>query len=162
MRDEARIPLDSYHETPPFATMTDLVPAGVYRLTSMGLANTVEQWSDWLAPNVMEWEEIASVRLPDGTTFSGGLYVDYYDVKSTWLARQVFREYRWSDARKGDLLPLPDLGIDEAIAYLNDVHMPTLLLRQGSKVMRAMLFQTSETYLLSLEVWAQRLADSIR
>ncbi len=72
MRNEARVPLDSYHEAPPFATMTDLVPAGEYRLTSMGLANTVEQWSDWLAPNVMEWEEIASVRLPAETPFRVG------------------------------------------------------------------------------------------
>jgi hypothetical protein len=52
--------------------------------------------------------------------------------------------------------------IDDAVAYRNDVHMPTLLLRQGSKVMRAMLFQTSESYTLSLEEWAQKMADSIR
>lgn len=84
-------PARDVYGQPPFATIADLAPGGTYKLDDFGLSNTVEIRSDWLAPTVIHWAEIATVALPDGKTVSGGLYVDYYETVSSWARARLPR-----------------------------------------------------------------------
>ena len=96
----------------------------------------------------------------------GGLYVDYFAARSQWLARLIAAEYRRADrakARKNyEPLSLPDLGLEEQAAYRNELHFPTVILRRGNVVLRAMFYQIGEDAPIPLEEWAAILADSIR
>lgn len=164
LTDVGKTPLDAYTGDPPFATMADLAPGGDYALNDFGISNTVEIRRDWLAPTVIHWGETATVTLPDGRTASGGLYVDYYETASPWLAREVAREYLRS-ARRGkhyEALSLPPLGVDYAAAYLDGLHFPTLLLQHGDRVLKAQFYQTSPDFEISLAEWTQLMAASIR
>lgn len=164
MDGAGKIPLDSYTGDPPFATIIDLVPGGTYTLNDFGFSNTIELRNDWLAPTVIHWSEIATVALPDGRTVSGGLYVDYYETVSPWLARETAREYLRTAQRSKyyETLSLPPLGVDYAAAYLDSLHFPTLLLQHGNLILKVEFYQTSPDCELPLAEWAQLMASSIR
>lgn len=159
-----KIPLETYTGNPPFATIADLAPGGTYTLDDFGLSNTVELRSDWLAPTVIHWSEIATVELPDGRIISGGLYVDYYETVSPWLAREAAREYLWLAQHSKDyqMLELPDLGIEYAVGYCDSLHFPTLLLQNGNYFMKVMFYQTSASDQLPLEDWSYIMAAAIQ
>ncbi len=161
MEDAGEIPLETYTGDPPFATIADLVPGGTYTLDDFGLSNTIEIRSDWLAPTVIHWAEIATVTLPDGKTVSGGLYIDYYETVAPWLAREAAREYlRLAQHKKGyEALSLPVLDVEYAAAYLDP--FPTLLVQDGPIIMRVAFYQTSPNYELALAEWAPRMVASL-
>lgn len=158
------IPLETYTGNPPFATIADLAPGGTYKLDDFGLSNTVEIRSDWLAPTVIHWAEIATVALPDGKTVSGGLYVDYYETVSSWAAREAAREYLHvaRRSRNYEELELPALDIEYAVGYYDSLQSPTLLLQSGNRFMKVTFYQTSTNYQISLADWASIMAASIR
>lgn len=157
-----KIPLESYTGNPPFATIVDLAPGGTYKLDDFGLSNTVEIRSDWLAPTVIHWAEIATVGLSDGRTVSGGLYVDYYKTISPWFAQEAVREtLRLAQHSKYyEEYSLSDLDVDYAVAY-QDI-FPILLIQDGSIMIKAQFYQTSPNYEIPLDEWAQLMAASIR
>lgn len=162
--DSGKIPLDTYTGDPPFATIADLSPDGDYALNDFGISNTIEIRGDWLAPTVIHWAELATVSLPDGRTVSGGLYVDYYETASPWLAREAAREYLCT-ARRGkyyEELELPFLDVDYAAAYYDSLHFPTLLLQNGSRMIKAEFYQTSPNCALPLAEWTKSMAESIQ
>lgn len=129
--------LSDYTGELPFATLADYAGgAGEYRevLTSI---NGVYDWSDPLAPRMISWAESAEVVTADGTV-SGGLYVDYYETRFDWMAREVARELI-ANAKRGkyyEELPVPPLGVevDYAAAYY-DIGS-TLVLRKGNVVVQ--------------------------
>lgn len=167
--EEGKIPLAEYTGNPPFLTMEDLAADGGYALAEMGFSNTVEIWSDFLAPVNYDWNEIADLTLPDGRHISGGLYLSYHEARTPALARAIAQEYIRKDRHDGtslfheskyEPLPLSPLDVDFAAAYTNDLHFPTLVLQNGNKVMRAYWYQTSEDK-LSTDEWAALLAASL-
>ena len=133
-------------------------------MDDFGLSNTVEIRSDWLAPTVIHWAEIATVALPDGKTVSGGLYVDYYETVSSWAAREAAREYLHvaRRSRNYEELELPALDIEYAVGYYDSLQSPTLLLQSGNRFMKVTFYQTSTNYQISLADWASIMAASIR
>ena len=165
--EESEIPIAEDTGTVPFATLADLAGGGVENYEAvLPRYNTVFRWSNALAETV-EWNESASMTCSDGTPFSGGLDVTYHELANEWMARRLVEEYYRKD--KGGLtrrdgfqdLSLPDLGLDEARAYVG--LFPTVLLRQGNKVLRAVHYETGpEESRLALEEWAGLLADSTR
>lgn len=161
--DKKILPLADYVGKPPFATMVDLAPLGEYHLNDeLGLPNTIREWQDWLAPSALEWQEIAKVNLPDGTTVSGALFVNYYETVSPWFARTLAKEYLRSDKGKGwEEIELPALDVDFAIAYRDRLHFPTLIVQDGSKVMRVQFMQFSDSLILSPDHWILIMAGSI-
>ena len=161
-----RTPLADYTGTPPFATIADFAE-GTYTETWADVNfDYVSQWSNVFLHTGMEWGEHAEVRRADGSRLEGGLYVDYFEARSEWLAKRIAAEYRRVvKARAGktyEPLTLPDLGLDEASACRDVTHHPTVVLRKGNTVVRAMFYQTGEDERLPLEEWAAIMADSIR
>jgi hypothetical protein len=162
--EEGKISLADYAGDLPFASMKDFAPEGEYRMQKISYMNKVEQKTDWLAPTVISWQEAATIKLPDGRYLSGGLYVDYYETAAPWLAREAAREHLQKDRRGRSfrLLALPELGVDYAAACADSITIPTLIIQNGNKIIHATFYQTSDTYNLALEDWAQAMADSIK
>ena len=163
---EEDIPLAEYGGNPPFATMADFVPGAPYKIKNMGYVNTVTEWSDVLASVNFIWEECASVQASENQTVSGLLDVDYHELRWEWLAKLVAADYYRMDRKEKyfEYLYEMELGIDYAVAYLDNIHRPCVVLRQGNKVLHGSFHEyagESEEY-FSLEEWAALLAESIK
>lgn len=170
--DSGLRPEDLYGRLP-FASMLDLASADgeavtQYRRSMDGNGfNRVEEYADWLAPYFMEYQESADVTRADGTTLSGGLDVDYFEAASPWLAQRLAEEYLAHDrrSRQFEMLALPQtLDADYVAVYLSMGHFPTLIVRHGSVMLRAMFYQfeDSDSYELTLAQWTARMNESLR
>ena len=162
--DEDTLPIASFSEPLPFATLADFAPDGHYRATNIGVGNTVRVWADYLAPHSVRWQEIASIRLPGGDILAGSLYIDYHETAGPWLARELMREYQRQDrrwfAKNGGEQVLS--AADEVVVYRDQLNMPTILVRYQSKVMRVLFYQyQTSTISLPLESWTAIMVDSL-
>jgi len=152
----------------PFATVEDIAAtqgqAVKTRQTMNGFGNTVRAWSDALTPVSLDYCEIAEVTLTDGRTIEGGLYVDYHETAAPWIAAQLAREYQRFDRSKKNYKPLtlslPDANF--AVAYLDNIHMQTVVIQQGKYVIHASFHPYSNSMDIPLEVWAEVLSDSLQ
>ena len=169
--DADRLPLSEFSGTLPFASMRDFAAfdgsaVTDYRETMTGLSfNSVCDSSDWLAPRRISYHEVADVTRADGTHLNGGLYIDYYETISPWLAHRLLRE-RWRyDRHQPQYLPLeaPALPADETVAYSSTLHFPTVLIRRGSVFVRAYFYQFDDpgSVTLTLDEWSALLNGSL-
>lgn len=165
--NENKIPLDEYDGDLPFATLRDFAGEGCsdYTVTMTGLGlsiNTVEESADWIAPRCISFNEHASVKTAAGDRLDGGLYVDYYQLRSDHLAKELATELFWFDRVKRRVKPLdtPELPADWAACYMNEVHWPTVIFRKGNVVIRAYFYQTSDSYKMPMEEWMEILCRS--
>lgn len=160
-----KVPLDSYAGVIPFATIRDFADGeGYYRMTMQRISesfNTVEEWSDWLAPQCIEYNEHAQITMPDGRILEGGLYVEYYETVNETIARWLAEEcYRIDKRQKSyEAMEAPALNVEFAAAYRNRVHVPTILIQDGNIVIRAFFYQTSSNYTVAFEEWVGKIAD---
>lgn len=154
----------------PFADVTEIASVlGEVSETERimyGFGNTVLVWRDILSPHNMDYCEIAEVSLSDGRVVSVGLYVDYHETAAPQIAEAIARDYLRFDRReaKEDYKPLA-LSIPEAdyaVAYLNHLHAPTVVIRCGNRVIHASLHRYSEGIEIPLELWTSALAASIQ
>jgi len=155
--------LADYPGEPPFATMIDFAGEGG-SCQRDGDYNSVREWSDWIAPLNMDWEEHAAITLADGTGLRGALYVDYHETVNVRLARQLAMEYYRQDLRGKRASPLetPRLAVDYVSAYVNEIGFPTIVIQNGTKVIHATFWQISrENRELPLEEWVGLMADKI-
>lgn len=165
--DEDKISLENYKKNPPFATMADFAGNDYYSY-QMGMLgrnfNTVQDWSDWLAPRNIKWSEQAEITCTDGTILEGGLTVYYHETISPFIAERLALEYYQIDKRKSFvLLDTPAFDVDYAAAYINNLHFPTILIQNDNIVVHATFYQISSDYKMELAEWewAYLIADSI-
>ena len=166
--NENKILLAEYSGTIPFATMRDFAGEGSkgYEETMTGLSmgfNTIEEKADLLAPRCIEFNEHARVQKADGSYIDGGLDVDYCEMRTQGLAHLLIQEMRRMDKmKKGfQLIDAPTLDADEVIAYMNDLHWPTVIIRKGNVVAKAYFYQFSSAYTMTIEEWAGMICDSL-
>lgn len=162
---EDEIPLKEYTGNPPFATMADIAPGNPYEIEPMGYANTVTEWSDVLAPVNFIWEEYASVQVSEERTVFGFWDVNYHEVKWKWMAKLLAKDYMKLDQERDfELIGEMDLGVDYAVAYMDDIHMEKVILVHGNKVLQGTFHEYSgeQENFFSLEEWAKIIADSIK
>ena len=164
--NKSELPTAEFTGAVPFATLADLAGGEVRDYETVpGAHDRGYCWTSSLGSTV-EWDETAAMTGADGTPYSGRLYVLYHEAAFEWLAKGLAENYRywqnnWLRREKAEELPLPDLGLDEARAYLWE--NPTVVLRQGNKVLRASYREIGpEESRLTLEEWAGILAGSIR
>lgn len=168
---EEYIPLTEYTKDMPFATMEDFLPEGKMELMNMkvGNLNTVREWSDLLSPVNFEWDEAGKVTHPDGRVLSGGLEVICHETKAPWIAKRLAREYllKGKEGKEFELLELDSEALqteelDQVIAFTTTLHFPSVILREGNKVLYARFYTNgSDTMKLSLEEWAGMLAECL-
>lgn len=171
--NENMILLADYKGAIPFATIKDFAGEGStgYEETMTGLTmgfNTIEEKSDLLAPRCIEYNEHARVKKADGNYIDGGLYVDYCELRNQGLAHLLLQEMcRMDKMKKGfQMIDAPVLDVDEVIAYMNDLHWPTVIIRKGNVVAKAYFYQLSSSYAMtieemSIEEWAGIICDSL-
>jgi len=147
--------------------------------------STVHQWSDWLAPVNYNWDEIAEVTLSDGRMLEGALYVEYHETVHPALARQLAKEYNWSarydslfnnwfsggddDYRVMGNVDLDEIaetagidgGFDFAAAFYDEIHLPSVILQKGNKIIHATFVQYQSGESMPPEVWIGKLAESV-
>lgn len=164
-----KIPLDDYTGTLPFAVMRDFAAEEPisYCSTMVGLDlgfNTVEEWSDWLAPRCIDYNEQARICLPDGSVLDGGYYVDYYETNSPAIAKLLAQEIYRIDRRNSGFEPTDppalDAGYDLLYAYTDELHFPTVVIQTENRVVRASFYQTSDST-IPLDRWAGAVANSL-
>lgn len=155
--DKGRVPLEEYAGELPFATIADIVP-GEYERLGFPVTDGIQTRSDILAPVVIDFREYAAVTVSGGKAFSGGLLIDYYETVSPRLARAAAEELLLNAKLKRHYTPieLADMGADMQAAYYDEVHMPTVILQKGNRVIKATLYQTGE-YTISMDEWAGKL-----
>ncbi|MCQ2431205.1 MAG: DUF2812 domain-containing protein [Clostridia bacterium] len=166
--NEQKILLSEYTAPLPFATLTDFAGEGYtdYQETMTGLGmgvTAVEEKTDFLAPRCILYNEHAEMITAWGKRLDGGLYVDYYELQSPALAKLLEGELYRLDRRKKGFEPMtaPDLAADSVIAYHNELHFPTILIRRGNIVLRAYFFQTGPDEPVPFEDWAKIMCDSV-
>ena len=162
---EDEIPLKDYTGNPPFATLADVAPGKPYSIVNMGYVNTVTEWSDVLSPVNFIWEEYASVQIAEDCEVSGLWDINYHEFCWEWLAKLAARDYMKLDQERDfEFLGEMDLGLDYAVAYLDDIHMQKVVLRQGNKVLQGTFHEYSgekDNY-FTMEEWATLMAESIK
>ncbi len=166
--NENKIPIEEYNGTIPFATIQEFAGEGSsdYSLTMMGLSmgiNTIEDRSDWVAPRCIEYNEHAMVKTADGQIIDGGLYIKYCKMRSPRLAKLMANEFYRMDRFEKNFkqAATPKLQADYVIAYYNNLHFPTVIIRKDNIVVRAMFYQTSASYKMPIEEWAQIICNSM-
>lgn len=149
----------------PFATFADLMPEGEYEFQNYGWLNTSKIGSRIFAPSIIDWDETAKVRTANGT-YSGGLMINYCELTSEWLAKELARELYNHDRfnsihRRITPLEAPVIAADSLVCYSNEIHNPTAIIRIGRKVARISMYQTGSLE-VSFEDWLPIFADSLR
>lgn len=155
--------------TVPFATVTDLAATQAevidFRHTMNEFGNTIRVWRDPLAPVNIDYCEITEVVLADGCVMEYGLYVEYHEAANEKIAAALAREHLRFDSRRGkryDPLTLETAPAAEQVyVYLDNLHMPTVILQVGDRVIRASLHRYAEGTEIPLESWVQVVAESI-
>ena len=158
MVDEYEMPYSEYNGELPFADISKLVENG--KLEKVTIMNTVSVREDILAPKIIYLDQSGRVTSDTAESFSGGLHIQYYELKNEFLAKMVFDELcihdrkskRYKDKEE------PDLNVDE-IKYHFDV-FDTLIIRKGEKVARIVFYETGEQK-LNVSYWGKIIADSI-
>lgn len=157
--DKNTVPLTDYPKALPFATIKELIPEGSFYNADHG--NRITTGSDWLAPAIISLHETGAIRFDGDRVLEGVLTVAYYETRSPFLARELAREYENRDRRKNkkyyQKLSLPSLDTDYAAAYR--ALFPTLLITDGSRMIRITFYQDSEEYGIPLEEWAEDAAE---
>ena len=164
-------PLSDYLQQIEVPTMASLAADGspLYDNQIVQDTGTVDVHEDFLLGTLYSIRETGSFTLPDGRVFNGGLYIDYLEAASPWIARTVAQEYArydrwddwknilWRDQRLAGL-PLPDLGVDYAAAYTG--LFPTILLAEGDRMVKVYFYDVNDS--VDYTEMAQLYADALK
>ena len=164
------INLEEYSGTLPFATVKDLAGEGytAYKMTDRlwEEVNTVAEASGALAPRYIDYSENASFQSADGKENTVGFYIDYYEMRSDWLARIVAGELVWPDKirsffnREWEYAVMDTSFLDADYAYAYSYRQPpTLIIRKGNIVMQAYWYGNEA---LSFRECAEILCESLQ
>lgn len=146
---------------PPFVTIADLIPDGIYSLTDgvFDDYNQYRQWSTAIAPINYEWIEWAQVTDSDGTEYSGILRIDYHETLTPWLAEQLAEEYYSYDRHRYGVKRFQDLEIIENPIYTIRIYsnyLPYILIQYDNVVIHATTTLEDSHGNSSRDLWIER------
>ncbi|MGN0975334.1 MAG: DUF2812 domain-containing protein [Gemmiger sp.] len=160
---ENALPLESYTEPLPFATLQDIAGSGeiIWDAETKYMRNRILVRSDPLAPVMLEYEQNATVLREDGTALNGSLYTDYYELRTPGLAHRLGKELatRWRNSNQ-ELVPLSLEGVDEAW-YCENGALSHLILVCDRRVAGIVFFTVGgePTLMQAAPVFAQQFAQ---
>ena len=110
--------------------------------------------------------------------------MDYHETAHPALARQLAREYQWREkydhwmanlfSKDEDEYEELEVdwtaaaksagvgGFDFAVAFYNEMHIPTVILQKGNKVIHAAFHQYQSADQIPQEVWIGMMAESVK
>lgn len=159
-------PLSEYEEPLPFATAEDLT-GGTFSTGTWSEKhnNEVGVRSTLLAASHIQMEQYGVISRDDEEELEVTITVEYFDMRSEWLAKQLYRDYlQFATQNSGGInkykaLEVPQLPVEQAAAYTN--YHPYLLLRQGTRILRIRLLEAGPKASAQLLDWAPAFAESI-
>ncbi len=162
--DKNVIPLESYTDDIPFATMEKLIPGSDFEYTDYGYSNTIELRSDPLAPTVVYLDQTGKIMLDGQCIIEGGLSVDYYETIAPTLAMELAHEHQRDDKhdykKYYTLLETPELDVDYAVAY--KALFPTVIIVDGNKIAHITFYSFSGDHDFDIAKLAQIIVQSIK
>lgn len=166
---EDRRPLEAWAGPLPFASLGELEPESAFTREDWLGVSGYSLRADLLAPVNLRWSEHGEFAPP--ASGSGGLYAEYHEAASPWLASRLAEELLRTDRLTAALplfwkhtgltaLPLPSGAerFDFAAAYRDGTHFPTLLLQKGCRVLRVTFYRNGEN--ADEAAWLRRIADA--
>lgn len=162
---ERRQPLADFPGDTPFPTIADLTPEeAAYQEEYFDFdedENTFALWTALPVERAVIWEENAKLTFADGESFTGGLYIEYYEAKTEWVAKRLAKTLYARDRASWNVesIDLPELGLD--FARGTDRVFNTVVLRQGNKVLRGYFYNTA-LRAIPWEDWLQATADALK
>ena len=166
-QDGRWMPIAQYQGNLPFGTMEQIAGKGTLEDSNWATDhnNELAVRSTVLAQTQITFDQTGEVK-EDGVVYAdGSLQVDYYDMRTEWLAKELFQEiHRAATRSKGKYhhyadLEDPALPADQVAAYSS--YYPTLLLRDGTRVLRVQFFQFDQRVDWPLEHWAEAVAEPL-
>ena len=135
-------PLCSFYDTLPFPLINDKAHEGAVQIVDMQ-KSTIRQWEDVLIPVAIEVSQYSDTM--DDTTGEmidiEYLGVDYFETRSSWIAKQLAKDYQRFDTRlrsatkdKHSVQELAELNLDYAVRY--NVWWDTMILVKNNKMLR--------------------------
>ena len=160
--DDRWQPLAEYTGTLPFLTMEDLAGVGTFRPDSFYVKQDdhIAERSTLLAKRQIILQQFGDVTDGGMVLLDGNLQVEYYELRTSWLARALYQEMLRSDAKSKyyHILDVTSLPTEQEAAY-RDV-FPTLLLQDGSKVLKVTFTQFDEENAMPLDQWTTAMAEA--
>ncbi len=148
--------ITQYPGKPPIVTVNGLYPTGQYTRQEIGDSYNYYSEHENVVAKMLEWRELADVVTPEGERVHGVLIVQYYELKSQWLAEGLTRELEKS-IRKNDRyepIELPNLGLDYVSGY-EDIGL-RVILRQGNTVLDVTLYEEIA------QPWLEKMAEMLK
>ena len=111
----------------------------------------------------MTFRQYGSVSDDTGILLDGTLVVHYYDLRTPWLARELYREILFSASLSNGKydryqeLETPELPVEQAQFY--STRFPYLLLQNGTEVLHVQLIQYSQDHTIPPEQWIKTAAN---
>lgn len=146
----------------PFADMEDLGGGELQPDNLISHSNHRAQRTTVLAARQMKLRQSGRVLRDGACTLSGTLKVEYYELRTPWLARELFRELKQQALRRAGSTAAEPLALPTEQEYIDIDHFPMLLLQDGSRVLRAELVQYSDSPGCTLAQWTGQMAQSIQ
>ena len=165
LRSSEKIPLEAYPEEHPFATIADTFPDATSMESHVWLDyGTAVILENPLATNI-EWNENCDITTANGEKYHCILLLDYHEVKNEWLAKGLEQDYYLYDSNqyrqnRFTELEAPDLGMDSIRVY-NNYGSLTVLMRQGTRVIHAVVVMENEENQNQWILWVQAMASMI-
>lgn len=160
------VPHDEYSGRINFATVADVFPGGTITSDNVFLDyGTVNTWSTAISDNY-EWNESCYVTTEAGEQYFCILRLEYHEAASEWLARGLENDYYSYDAsryrgKRFQDLTAPDLGVDSVRVY-NSYGSLYVLMREGSRVVHAVVTIDGPSEANEWHLWAQAMAEKLR
>ncbi len=162
------IPLEEYTGEIPTLMIHDLVSGGRYYATDRSEdANEISAKSDWLAPQVVQFNQRGVVVADGERLFEGSINVEYIEAKTPWLAQRLAKECHEKDwhlwGKRLEIyepLALPNLDVDYAIAY--KALLNHFILAKDCKVVYMYYHQSGGNEELTLDEISRMYADSLK
>lgn len=162
----SEVPHEKYTGEIPFATVADVFPDG-----TLGPNNdfmdygTVMTWSTAIAENY-EWSESRNVTTADGEKYFCILRLSYHETVSEWIARGLERDYYVYDSsryrgKRFEDIAAPELGVDSIRVY-NSYGSFYVLMREGNRVVHAVVVMDNKTDQNQWILWAQAMAETLK
>lgn len=156
--EDDAVSLRDYDKALPFATLAELAGGGeVDWDTNMDFSSEVSEHSTFTAPVIYDFQQHARIVRDGRTVLNGGLHVDYFEVKSVWLAQRLARELRHNFLFKTNIQAIDLPGVDEA--WIEPSPYGELVLRRGGRVMKVIYYTVGYGQYMTLEEAAPIMAD---
>lgn len=156
-------PVEEY-PNPPFATLEDVFPGAAIEEDDWLDYGKAKRWDTALAAN-SEWNESSDITTKDGEKYFCILRLDYHETATEWMAKGLEQDYYDYDAnrhrgKRFEDLQAPDLGVDSIRAY-NSYGSFYVLMRQGNRVVHAVVLIDNKTNQNQWHLWAEAMAEKL-